>query len=404
MALAIDAMAWPPNRSVTVVKPSLEIVEADDMESSPGGGIAVEEEAAAFSSAGAAVSVQGNSGGPVVVEDRVVTRGGGGATTVLPGGPRAMAFSWASGLQQTNAWLGVITEEAPEAVAAQLALDAGTGLLVSHVTPESPAAKAGLEKHDVLVRFDDQRLVHPAQLRKLVQVRKEGDEVKLVYYRTGKENTATIKLGKTQGFAGGDGFGGLKGDLTELRRQFESGPIRENIEKQMLVLKDSMGHLKLDQEKVQEDIRRSMEEARRAMEQALRQSGAAKNEAGKAARQALAELRKAEAQNRAGSVVVRSGKHDVRTMVKSDDEGTLVLVSQPKPRLTAHDKEGNLIYDGPVATQQEQERVPKALLERVQPMLKEFMASETKTRNRTLDIVEPHEPSEAPRAEDDHNE
>jgi S1-C subfamily serine protease len=36
------------------------------------------------------------------------------------------------------------------------------------VAPDSPAAKAGLEKNDVLAELEGQLLVVPAQLRKLV--------------------------------------------------------------------------------------------------------------------------------------------------------------------------------------------------------------------------------------------
>src|SRR6266536_1514072 len=44
-------------------------------------------------------------------------------------------------------WLGVGVEEASEALADQLGLDAGTGLVVTHVSADSPAAKAGLKKN-----------------------------------------------------------------------------------------------------------------------------------------------------------------------------------------------------------------------------------------------------------------
>ena len=72
-------------------------------------------------------------------------------------------------------WLGVGVEEASEALADQLGLDSGVGLVVTHVSADSPVAKAGLKKNDVLVELEGQALVHPAQLRKLVQARKPGD-------------------------------------------------------------------------------------------------------------------------------------------------------------------------------------------------------------------------------------
>ena len=59
-------------------------------------------------------------------------------------------------------WLGLATVEDTEALAAQLNLQSGVGLVVSYVAPDSPASKAGFQKNDLLVRFDDQSLVVPA--------------------------------------------------------------------------------------------------------------------------------------------------------------------------------------------------------------------------------------------------
>ena len=60
---------------------------------------------------------------------------------------------------KTVAWLGLGVEEASEALAAQLDLKDGEGLVVTFVASESPAAKAGFQKNDVLTRLDDQLLV-----------------------------------------------------------------------------------------------------------------------------------------------------------------------------------------------------------------------------------------------------
>ena len=67
---------------------------------------------------------------------------------------------------------------------------------MTYVAPDSPGAKAGLQKNDVLVELEGQLLVHPAQLRKLVQVHKEGDTVELVFYRAGKKQTVSATLGR----------------------------------------------------------------------------------------------------------------------------------------------------------------------------------------------------------------
>jgi membrane-associated protease RseP (regulator of RpoE activity) len=91
-------------------------------------------------------------------------------------------------------WLGVSTETSSDEVRAQLSLDPGVGLTVFGVVPESPAAKAGLQNHDILVRFGDQILMDPDQLRNLVRAKKAGDSATLTYRRKGKEASATVTL------------------------------------------------------------------------------------------------------------------------------------------------------------------------------------------------------------------
>ncbi len=67
------------------------------------------------------------------------------------------------------------------------------------VVTNSPAQKVELRKHDVLVAFDGQMLVDPEQLRKLVQMHAEGDEIKLTYYRRAKRKPSPRSSPKPPG-------------------------------------------------------------------------------------------------------------------------------------------------------------------------------------------------------------
>ena len=91
-------------------------------------------------------------------------------------------------------WLGIGSAEASDALDAQLGLHHGEGLVVVEVVTNSPAAKAGLQKNDVLVEFEGQRLVHPIQFRKLLQMKTEGEKVAITFYRAGKKQVASAKL------------------------------------------------------------------------------------------------------------------------------------------------------------------------------------------------------------------
>ena len=274
--------------------------------------------------------------------------------------------------QKEVTWLGVSTVEATEALSSQLDLKPGVGLLVTYVAPDSPAAKSGLRKNDVLTEFDDQALVHPAQFRKLVHVRKEGDTINLAYYRAGKKQNHSVTLGKTKaqtklwGMDNPDWQESFKG----LQNQFRDLHLDEKMRDQVKVLRDSLGNIKIDQNEVKEDIRRGMEEGQKAIREALRNltnADPVKKMLENFAHSGVVVDDKAD-------VVVRSSRHNSKSLVKSDDSGTIVLVSNPKLHLTAHDKEGKLLFDGSIESADDRTKVPPELWDRVEPLVNQMHA------------------------------
>jgi len=94
-------------------------------------------------------------------------------------------------------FLGVATTPLAPSLRDHLGLPHGFGIQVQQVEPGSPAAKAGIERHDVLVRFDDQRLISPEHLSLLVRSAKAGERVELSVVRRGEEQRLTATLGET---------------------------------------------------------------------------------------------------------------------------------------------------------------------------------------------------------------
>jgi hypothetical protein len=125
---------------------------------------------------------------PATVEKRIEVRSIGGA---MPGTPAMPAPPL-----EPVTFLGLEVAPVDEALAAQLKLPPDHGLVVRFVVPDSPAAAAGVQKHDVLTRLDDQLLIAPRQLSALVRARKEGDSIKLTYIRAGAEARAAATLVK----------------------------------------------------------------------------------------------------------------------------------------------------------------------------------------------------------------
>jgi putative serine protease PepD len=71
------------------------------------------------------------------------------------------------------------------------------GALVSSVTKDSPAAKAGLQEGDVITKFGDKAIGDSDDLVGAVQSGKVGDQVQLTYTRNGEQKTATVTLAET---------------------------------------------------------------------------------------------------------------------------------------------------------------------------------------------------------------
>ena len=100
-------------------------------------------------------------------------------------------------------WLGVAVGSPGPALQAQLALPKDQGLVVENVRPESPAAKAGLQPYDVLVKANGHALASPRDLIDEINKVKEG-KLALDVIRGMKHQTVTATPGKRP--PGGLGF------------------------------------------------------------------------------------------------------------------------------------------------------------------------------------------------------
>lgn len=94
-----------------------------------------------------------------------------------------------------TSFLGVETGPVSGALRAQLDLPEGMGLTVRNVSKNSPAEKSDLRRYDILLKFDDQWLVHPTQLRTLIQQKQPGQTTTVTVIRGGRQQTLTVVLG-----------------------------------------------------------------------------------------------------------------------------------------------------------------------------------------------------------------
>jgi len=96
-----------------------------------------------------------------------------------------------------HAYLGVHTSRLNRAVSHQLGLPNGLHLQVDRVAEGSPAEDAGLQLHDILLKFDNQILVNPEQLKTLVRMRNPGERVNLSILRQAKPLSLSVELMET---------------------------------------------------------------------------------------------------------------------------------------------------------------------------------------------------------------
>jgi len=123
-------------------------------------------------------------GGPVIQIGR--PDAGEQPPQVPPAGPRPEA---------PKHWIGLLFGEiGPDsALRAQLDLPEGQGLLIDRVMPNSPAEKAGLKRHDILLRANDKELRNKQDLVELVTVEGEkGGQIALEVLRRGHRETVYV--------------------------------------------------------------------------------------------------------------------------------------------------------------------------------------------------------------------
>ena len=71
----------------------------------------------------------------------------------------------------------------------------GQGVFVAGVIADSPAEKAGIQPHDIVMSFDDQKIFSPQQFVGLVRSDKTGREAELTVLRNGKPEQIKVTLG-----------------------------------------------------------------------------------------------------------------------------------------------------------------------------------------------------------------
>lgn len=150
---------------------------------------------------------RGNSGGPLINMDGEVV-GINSQIFSATGGYMGLSFSTPIKVAQnvvsqlksdgavSRGWLGVQIQQVSRDLAEVLGLDRTYGALVSDVMPDSPAAEAGIEARDVIVKFNGKRVDEWQNLPPLVGLVRPGSTVPVEVIRDGDRRTLDVTIGE----------------------------------------------------------------------------------------------------------------------------------------------------------------------------------------------------------------
>ena len=152
---------------------------------------------------------RGNSGGPmfnlageVIGINSAIFSPSGGSIGIGFAIPSALAKNIIKQLRDRGTvrrgWLGVRIQNVTDELAEGLRLDRARGALVASVSPGGPAEASGLQQGDVVLEFNGRPVPKYRNLSRMVAETPVGEDVEVVVWRKGKEETLKVRLGELE--------------------------------------------------------------------------------------------------------------------------------------------------------------------------------------------------------------
>ena len=152
----------------------------------------------------------GNSGGPlfnmdgevVGINSQIYTRSGGsiGLSFAIPASVAKQVIAQLKDKGRVDrGWLGVVIQEVDRDLAESFGLKKPMGALIAQMDPAGPAAKAGLQVGDVIVRFGDADIFKSGDLPHAVGMTTPKTRVPVSVMREGKQRVVPVVVGTLAG-------------------------------------------------------------------------------------------------------------------------------------------------------------------------------------------------------------
>jgi serine protease Do len=145
----------------------------------------------------------GNSGGPLFnmrgevigINTAIVASGQGIGFAIPSNMAKEILLQLHGSGKVTRGWLGVAIQRLSSDLVQAFGLPDAHGALVADVMPNGPAAKAGIERGDIIVAFRGEKVQESSDLPRMVAAVAPGTKVDIDLLRGGKKLTIPVNLG-----------------------------------------------------------------------------------------------------------------------------------------------------------------------------------------------------------------
>jgi len=195
---------------------------------------------------------QGNSGGALVdtsggligINSQILSTSGGNIGIGF-----AIPINMAKGVMDqivtkgkvTRGQLGVGVQYINSDLAASLGLKEVKGVLVTQVTPGSPAERAGIKSGDVILTLNGTAVNDVNTLRNTVAATMPGTDVTLDILRDGKQQQVHVKVGEFKSKTAGGGDDNSGGSTSQGQLGIEVEPVTPDVAQQIGVPRTTQG-------------------------------------------------------------------------------------------------------------------------------------------------------------------
>lgn len=279
------------------------------------------------------------------------------------------------------AFLGVAVVPMSSELRKQLQLADGPGLVVRFVEPNSPAALAGIVQDDLLQQINDQMIFNHTQLAALTRWYKAGTKINVSLLRAGKPLTVTATLSeKEQPVAEADAMpmpnriiltapNGMSPNMRDIiEREMPNLPpdlqrtLREQMQQKPTPAPDGAVIIPLDipdpnpdtPEKVEARARQRMQDQQQMMLQNLPGQIRIQMQGNGIPQQ----------MNFMGLRVESGNGKTVRTQTDNEHRIQITEEAGKDTQLNIQDREGKVLFEGPVSTEKQIKAIPAELKEK----------------------------------------